>query len=391
MEETITKFLIIFSSSILIFFTIPSHSANSCPPVSCHSTTGPIIRFPFRLSNRQPVRCGYPGFDLYCNNQNQTILNLRNSGEFIVDYIDYPSQALFINDPNSCLPSRIMNLSTLTDSPFRGVNRREYTFLNCSSTWMEYSSYRFTPLFCLSGRNYTVLGMNSYSPEVQVPATCRRIATMFVPVQWTFAMFYWSSSMDFRANFELVWREPACRNCENRGGVCGFRGDSGFEIGCSRPSRTGLPRSAKYGIIIGIGIPGLICIIGLISYACGMFKSHSLRRSPNSELPTTTISGQRLPLRSITGLDEPIIESYPKTVLGESCRLPKPSDATCPICLTDYQPKETLRSIPECNHYFHADCIDEWLKLNGTCPLCRNSPESLTVTPCSSMPLSSSS
>lgn len=112
-------------------------------------------------------------------------------------------------------------------------------------------------------------------------------------------------------------------------------------------------------------------------------------RHLNSGLPTTA-SDQRPVIRSISGLDGPIIESYPKTVLGESGRLPKPSDGTCPICLSDYQPKETLRSIPDCNHYFHADCIDEWLKLNGTCPLCRKSPESSIGTPSSSMSISSS-
>ncbi|KAE8732273.1 RING-H2 finger protein ATL20 [Hibiscus syriacus] len=76
----------------------------------------------------------------------------------------------------------------------------------------------------------------------------------------------------------------------------------------------------------------------------------------------------------ITGLDGLTIDSYPKTKLGESGRLPKPIDNICPICLSEYQPKETLRTIPDCNHYFHAHCIDKWLKMNASCPLCRNSP-----------------
>jgi hypothetical protein len=60
-------------------------------------------------------------------------------------------------------------------------------------------------------------------------------------------------------------------------------------------------------------------------------------------------------------------------------RLPKPNDNTCPICLSEYQPKETLKTIPECQHCFHAECIDEWLSLNATCPICRNSPERLQL------------
>ena len=68
----------------------------------------------------------------------------------------------------------------------------------------------------------------------------------------------------------------------------------------------------------------------------------------------------------IHGLDGPTIESYPKTLLGESRELPNPNDNTCPICLSEYKPKEMLRTIPECNHYFHVNCIDKWLKINAT-------------------------
>ncbi|MFS7913766.1 putative transcription factor C2H2 family [Helianthus anomalus] len=60
-------------------------------------------------------------------------------------------------------------------------------------------------------------------------------------------------------------------------------------------------------------------------------------------------------------------------MLGESCRLPN-DDSACAICLSDYKTIELLRTIPECNHHFHVDCIDEWLKLNVSCPVCRNTP-----------------
>ncbi|KAL7254278.1 hypothetical protein ACSBR1_008640 [Camellia fascicularis] len=63
----------------------------------------------------------------------------------------------------------------------------------------------------------------------------------------------------------------------------------------------------------------------------------------------------------LLGLTSPTFESFPKVVLGNNKRLPKPDYNTCPICLSEYRIMETLRSIPECQLYFHADCIDEWL------------------------------
>ncbi|XP_051151222.1 putative RING-H2 finger protein ATL21B [Andrographis paniculata] len=391
---------VLILTGITFAVTAPIVSSNPCRPALCDVNIGPEVRFPFRLRGRQPNRCGYPGFDLYCNRENQTMLLLPESGEFIVDHIDYTAQAVFINDPDFCLPHRILNFS-LAGSNFRGAYPRNYTFLNCSSDYLDYTGSHYTPLFCLSGRNHTVLSMDSRSSGMQIPETCRPIGSVVVPLEWTLSQFYWSA-MDFREDLELVWREPACSSCETLGGVCGYKGDPDSnpypEIGCFMPSnsKSGLPRSAKYGIIIGVGIPGLVCIIGLVCYAFGLIRAFTARRRDSSSISTrgdlpVTIFSDRPTIRATNGLDRPTIESYPTTVLGESRRFPKPSDGTCPICLSDYEPKETLRSIPECNHYFHADCIDEWLKLNGSCPVCRKSPESSVGTPCFSVSTSSSS
>ncbi|KAJ6294888.1 hypothetical protein OIU76_022885 [Salix suchowensis] len=101
----------------------------------------------------------------------------------------------------------------------------------------------------------------------------------------------------------------------------------------------------------------------------------SSRRSGG--LPESDSTVNTVPVVTVAGLDGATIESYPKIVLGESRRLPKPDDNTCSICLCEYKPKETLKTIPECKHCFHSDCIEEWLRLRATCPLCRNSPERL--------------
>lgn len=44
----------------------------------------------------------------------------------------------------------------------------------------------------------------------------------------------------------------------------------------------------------------------------------------------------------------------------------------CAVCLCQVSKGERVRSLPGCNHHFHADCIGAWLKDHTTCPLCRN-------------------
>jgi hypothetical protein len=42
----------------------------------------------------------------------------------------------------------------------------------------------------------------------------------------------------------------------------------------------------------------------------------------------------------------------------------------CLICQFEYQEKETVRTLP-CGHYFHQECVDQWLLVKDFCPYCR--------------------
>lgn len=43
----------------------------------------------------------------------------------------------------------------------------------------------------------------------------------------------------------------------------------------------------------------------------------------------------------------------------------------CIICMDDYSDTDTL-TILQCGHYFHKDCIKNWLlKYNHICPICK--------------------
>lgn len=51
-------------------------------------------------------------------------------------------------------------------------------------------------------------------------------------------------------------------------------------------------------------------------------------------------------------------------------RLVSSEDALCSICLGKYKDEVELRELP-CSHHFHVQCVDKWLKINASCPLCK--------------------
>ncbi|KAH0939056.1 hypothetical protein HID58_006517, partial [Brassica napus] len=68
------------------------------------------------------------------------------------------------------------------------------------------------------------------------------------------------------------------------------------------------------------------------------------------------------------GLSKELREMLPIVIFKESYSI---NDSQCSVCLGDYQANEKLQQIPPCGHTFHMDCIDLWLTLHTTCPLCR--------------------
>ncbi|KAJ1259449.1 hypothetical protein BS78_10G156100 [Paspalum vaginatum] len=46
--------------------------------------------------------------------------------------------------------------------------------------------------------------------------------------------------------------------------------------------------------------------------------------------------------------------------------------ATCSVCLGVFKAGETVRLLPACLHLYHVECIDPWLRIHSTCPICRS-------------------
>ncbi|KAG5252989.1 hypothetical protein OIU76_021167 [Salix suchowensis] len=127
-----------------------------------------------------------------------------------------------------------------------------------------------------------------------------------------------------------------------------------------------------YAIGVSVGILLLITTITLASYFCA--------RNQQTSEPGQARNGadRQLDLRNCVvdiGLDEATLKSYP-TLLCSEAKLHK-SDSTstcCSICLADYRSTDKLRLLPDCGHLFHLKCVDPWLRLRPTCPVCRTSP-----------------
>ncbi|KAG9143360.1 hypothetical protein Leryth_022210 [Lithospermum erythrorhizon] len=47
------------------------------------------------------------------------------------------------------------------------------------------------------------------------------------------------------------------------------------------------------------------------------------------------------------------------------------SSTCCVVCLKKLKNGELCRVFPDCNHVFHSECIDPWLEMRVTCPVCR--------------------
>lgn len=53
-------------------------------------------------------------------------------------------------------------------------------------------------------------------------------------------------------------------------------------------------------------------------------------------------------------------------------------DASCVICLCDYEEDEVVRFLP-CKHHFHKSCVDVWLRLDKACCLCKQDIDSRSL------------
>merc|ERR1712093_62088 len=95
----------------------------------------------------------------------------------------------------------------------------------------------------------------------------------------------------------------------------------------------------------------LLQLITMMASSQPSTRTPSASQSQIEVLPTRTVTVKPQPAEDGTGTEED-------------------ERITCMICLSEKEVGDTLRTLP-CMHDFHCECIDEWLKTNRTCPICK--------------------
>ncbi|XP_057996206.1 LEAF RUST 10 DISEASE-RESISTANCE LOCUS RECEPTOR-LIKE PROTEIN KINASE-like 1.2 isoform X3 [Hevea brasiliensis] len=203
---------------------------------------GQIISFPFYIQDQQESFCGYPGFNLVCQNR-RPVLRLRDDN-YTIHKIDYKNQiirvsnAAFFHTNTACVPHRFKNTS-LPDDRFNLFPNQTELFLlsRCNSTLLggsnsELQKYKVN----CSGETEDgpILSMFDGDPILGTASeVCEK--ELVVPVDSQRGENEGIERM-LERGFVLNWTASNCSICESSGGKCGFN-SSTYHFRCFCPDR----------------------------------------------------------------------------------------------------------------------------------------------------------
>ncbi|KAL8201132.1 hypothetical protein R6Q57_012471 [Mikania cordata] len=254
-----------------------------CVPKDCGD--GLNITYPFFINNLQDPSCGYPGFNLTCNN-GSSILQLSGN-DFTVKQIDRVTRhirlqnaAILANQTEFC-SSKIKNL-TLDPNRFTFDNARttQLVFIsNCSGTFSnDLERYRIRS--CEKSMEF-VMAANDKNLRNVTDGCGGGGEIVETPVELvggggSVVVDGGNYTEVAERGFLLRWFSADCSDCERSGGKCGFNTPT-YQFICfcpDRPHRTtciiGGKNNSAVKIAIGVGSPILSFV--LICAICYIMK-----------------------------------------------------------------------------------------------------------------------
>jgi hypothetical protein len=201
------------------------------------------IRFPFWIKDRQPEQCGYPGFDLSCNEKGDIVLELPAAVKLHIEKIDYENQVIYATDPQGCLRSQHPNFNSSGFHIQFKMSKVNFTIFNCSLN----NAISRRRIACLSTHQYDVLAVDSEQSidDNELLLSCTK-------------MYDLPDQRDIR----LSWSNPKCGYCEETAKQCRLRKNSSSEL---ETECYGLPRPKK-GIFRFKSSFSLFCVYGSLIF-----------------------------------------------------------------------------------------------------------------------------
>ncbi|KAL6641426.1 hypothetical protein ACP70R_019607 [Stipagrostis hirtigluma subsp. patula] len=112
----------------------------------------------------------------------------------------------------------------------------------------------------------------------------------------------------------------------------------------------------------------VLCFILLCTY-CRCARQRAVagaRRRVMREL----VPGASLFLRPAAAALPPVVP-YATAIAGTGAAKKGLPEVDCPVCLEPFADDDGVRVVPACGHLYHAPCIDRWLDVRNSCPVCR--------------------
>mmetsp|Transcript_28105 Transcript_28105/g.26961 ORF Transcript_28105/g.26961 Transcript_28105/m.26961 type:complete len:382 (+) Transcript_28105:185-1330(+) len=134
------------------------------------------------------------------------------------------------------------------------------------------------------------------------------------------------------------------------------------ELGCRHPERSPVYNLCVAMLIINYIQICLPCIVAVMMIPIFCFCMPCLIR----------VLARLHDPRATQGATEDIISTLPLITISHDHLRQNGDDNSCPICLNELALGEEARVL-QCKHLFHKLCVDEWLRVNATCPTCRTS------------------
>ncbi|XP_058184730.1 LEAF RUST 10 DISEASE-RESISTANCE LOCUS RECEPTOR-LIKE PROTEIN KINASE-like 2.1 isoform X2 [Rhododendron vialii] len=270
----------------IIFITTTSISSGdsnyeACVPQNCGNQT---IRYPFWIKNKQEPFCGFPGFELNCQNNNYPILQTPNNN-FTIQEILYRGQTLRLSNTavwnlkHDCWPP-ISNVSLEVDN-FSVVSNGSdlYLLSNCSSLGENLLEYR---IGCGEESRNGNGGLAMFGNDGNLGYGLRSCQTeVLAPVELVSGDVVRDYLSVLRRGFLVKWKAPDCTRCEDSGGRCGFDLVTfHFKCFCTDTVHSGRCSSGRkrLPLILGPAVPavGIMVILLLCIFIKRNARSESI-------------------------------------------------------------------------------------------------------------------